>query len=329
MDVFHTSAVFVTLAAAFSYVNRRFLGLPASIGLMVLGLVASFGVMLVNPFVPGLEERVVAALEAVDFDRALMEGMLGFLLFAGALHVDIDDLLAQKGVIALAATLGLLLSTALVAGLLYAVGQGLGLDVPFAACLVFGALISPTDPIAVLAILKSLGAPRTLEVKIAGESLFNDGFAVVVYLGLLGFAVGGAHGTVEPTLAGRGAPIHTTSRRAGAAARLPDALRSGRGRIGFGVPADSPSRCRRAAAARCGGVRPVGRRAQRLCGAAPAGILRRTTARHEIDGRRSSRAGTAGARPRFECPGYCRGGREAPAKGRVAGKLIRDPMVRV
>ncbi|MEE3330231.1 MAG: sodium:proton antiporter [Myxococcota bacterium] len=202
MDAFQLSALFITLAAAFSYINHRFLGLPASIGLMVLGLGASLLVIAVSFVVPGVTERVVVILEAVDFDRALMEGMLGFLLFAGALHVNLDDLLEQKGIIALTATFGLLISTALVGGMLYFTAQALGLDAPFAACLVFGALISPTDPIAVLAILKSLGAPRSLEVKIAGESLFNDGFAVVLFLALVGFASGGAGSAVEPTLSG-------------------------------------------------------------------------------------------------------------------------------
>ncbi|MCA9511811.1 MAG: sodium:proton antiporter [Myxococcota bacterium] len=195
MDPFQLAALLITIAAAFSYVNHRFLGLPSSIGLMALGLAASLVVIAAGAVWPGVSERAVKVLEAVSFDRALMEGMLGFLLFAGALHVDLDDLFEQKGVIALTATLGLLLSTAIVGALLHAVAGALGLDVSFAVCLVFGALISPTDPIAVLAILKSLGAPRTLATKIAGESLFNDGVAVVVFLALVAIAVGGdAHG---------------------------------------------------------------------------------------------------------------------------------------
>jgi len=191
MDLFQLAALLLTIAAAFSYVNHRFLGLPSSIGLMALGLVASLLVIGAGTLWPSVQERAVAILEAIDFDRALMEGMLGFLLFAGALHVDLDDLFEQKGVIALMATLGLLMSTFAVGGLFFLVVQGLGIDAPLAVCLVFGALISPTDPIAVLAIFQALGAPRTLATKIAGESLFNDGVAVVVFLALVAFAVGG------------------------------------------------------------------------------------------------------------------------------------------
>jgi len=188
MDIFQVAAGLLTLAAVFSYANHRFLGLPASVGLMFLGLATSLGLILANAFWPGVGREAVHILEAVDFDRALMEGMLGFLLFAGALQVDVDDLIAQKGIVALTATLGLLISTVLVALGLYEVAALVGVDAPFAACLVFGALISPTDPIAVLAILKTLGVPHSLEVKIAGESLFNDGVAVVLFLALVGLA---------------------------------------------------------------------------------------------------------------------------------------------
>ena len=201
MEPFQLAAVLITLAAAFSYVNHRFLGLPASVGLMALGLATSLAVIAASALWPGVREQAVRMLEAVEFDRALMEGMLGFLLFAGALQVDLDDLLEQTGVIALAATFGLLLSTAVVGGMLYAVTSALDLGAPLSVCLVFGALISPTDPIAVLAILKSLGAPRTLSVKIAGESLFNDGVAVVVFLALVGIAVGGAGHDAAPDAA--------------------------------------------------------------------------------------------------------------------------------
>jgi CPA1 family monovalent cation:H+ antiporter len=144
---------------------------------------------------PRFERAVVELLARIDFDKVLMEGLLGFLLFAGALHVDINDLAEQKLVIALLATLGLLASTAIIGGVIWIVLDGVGRDLPFIVCLLFGALISPTDPIAVLAVLKTLGAPKSLETKIAGESLFNDGVAVVLFLAILGVAgLSGTHG---------------------------------------------------------------------------------------------------------------------------------------
>jgi CPA1 family monovalent cation:H+ antiporter len=191
MNWFQLSALLVTLAALFSYLNHRFIGLPASIGLMAIGLAVSLALLLAGALWPGIAEQAVSLLEAIHFDRALMEGMLGFLLFAGALQVNLDDLLAQKGIVALTATAGLLISTAIVGVSVWWLSGALGLEVPLAVCLVFGALISPTDPIAVLAILGSLGAPRSLEAKIAGESLFNDGFAVVLFLALVGVAGSG------------------------------------------------------------------------------------------------------------------------------------------
>jgi CPA1 family monovalent cation:H+ antiporter len=131
-------------------------------------------------------------LGSIDFDRTLLHGFLGFLLFAGALHVNLDDLRKDGLVIGLLATVGVLLSTAMVGGLTWLVLHALALPLSPLSCLLFGALISPTDPIAVLGMLKSLDAPRTLETRIAGESLFNDGVAVVVFLGLLEAARAGA-----------------------------------------------------------------------------------------------------------------------------------------
>jgi CPA1 family monovalent cation:H+ antiporter len=201
MNWFEIIALLVTLAALFSYLNHRFLGFPTTVGLMVIGLLFSMGLLAAGNVFPGLEPKVVALLERIEFDRTLMEGLLGFLLFAGALHVNLDDLLKQKRVIGLLATVGLLVSTGLVSGMIWVVTNLLGLELPFIICLLFGALISPTDPIAVLAILKSLGAPKTLETKIVGESLFNDGVAVVVFLAVLGVAGLSGHGPEEAGVA--------------------------------------------------------------------------------------------------------------------------------
>ena len=194
MDGFQIIAGLLTLAAVFSFLNHRFVGLPTTIALMLFGLLFSLLLIGVGRFVPGVESQAVAILERIDFDDTLMHGMLGFLLFAGALHVDLDDLAEQRGVIALLASLGLLVSTFVVAAGAYGALYLLGVSVPFVYCLLFGALISPTDPIAVLAILKTMSVPKSLETKIAGESLFNDGVAVVVFLAVVSAAgLSGAH----------------------------------------------------------------------------------------------------------------------------------------
>jgi CPA1 family monovalent cation:H+ antiporter len=197
VTTFDLIAILLFLTAAFSYLNHRFLKLPASIGLMALALGFSLILVAIGELahVPVLEDTARAILGMVDFERLLLHGMLGALLFAGALHIDLEDLAKQKWIITLLATVGIVLSTFLIAGMIFGVAQVLGLDLPFIYCLVFGALISPTDPIAVLAILKSANAPKSLETKIAGESLFNDGVAVVVFTVIVGIATG-AH---EPT----------------------------------------------------------------------------------------------------------------------------------
>jgi CPA1 family monovalent cation:H+ antiporter len=198
VEGFEIVAGLFTLAATFSYLNQRFVGLPTTIALMLFGLLFSMGVVVVGRFVPGVEAEAVSLLERIDFDDTLMHGMLGFLLFAGALHVDLDDLAEQRGVIALLASLGLLISTFVVAGAMYVVLGALGVRTSIVACLLFGALISPTDPIAVLSILKNLAVPKSLETKIAGESLFNDGVAVVVFLAILSGAGLAGHGGDGP-----------------------------------------------------------------------------------------------------------------------------------
>jgi len=199
MSFFQIVSILITLAALFGYVNHRFIRLPATIGVMFIALLMSLALIALSSFGFALEEPFEAMLNSIDFNAAVMNGMLAFLLFAGALHVDLGSLVEQRLPVAVLATFGVVLSTAVVgvlSGLLFAV---LGVPVPWIYCFVFGALISPTDPIAVLAILKTAGAPKSLEVKIAGESLFNDGIGVVLFLVLLELA-GAGHGG-EPSFA--------------------------------------------------------------------------------------------------------------------------------
>jgi monovalent cation:H+ antiporter, CPA1 family len=188
MSLIAIAAVLLSLAAVFAWVNERFLKLPATIGLTILALLHASGLLAIKQIAPGWTRPAEELMAAVDFDRTLMHGMLGYLLFAGALHVDLAKLRNQQGVVLVLATLGVFVTTALVGGATWGVTRALGLEVPFVYCLLFGSIIAPTDPIAVLAILKRVGAPKSIEIKLAGESLFNDGVGVVVFLGLLRLA---------------------------------------------------------------------------------------------------------------------------------------------
>lgn len=195
-----TIAALITLAALFSYINHRWLKLPTAIGLMLIGLVASLAIIAAGSVSPAFQRWAVGLLSTIDFNKTVMHGLLGYLLFAGALHVEINDLIQRRFVITSLATVGVLLSTFLVGILMWLGVRAVGTPVPFVGCLLFGALISPTDPIAVLGILKTLGVPKSLETKIAGESLFNDGVGVVVFLGVFAYAgLDPHHG--QPTLA--------------------------------------------------------------------------------------------------------------------------------
>jgi len=195
MSIINTIAILVSLAAIFSYINYRFLKIPSTIGLLVIALLMSLGIVILGKFGLPIADHAKAFLKEIDFNEALMQGMLSALLFAGALHVRLEELVKQKWVVAILASVGVIASTFMVGFASYAIFGFLGLDIPLIYCLLFGSLISPTDPIAVLGILKTVGAPKSLETKIAGESLFNDGVAVVVFLVLLSFAGGGeGHG---------------------------------------------------------------------------------------------------------------------------------------
>jgi CPA1 family monovalent cation:H+ antiporter len=191
MDLLSIVTVLIVLAAVFGYINVRLLKLPVTIGLMVVSILFSILAFVLGQWYPDIhlfEERFVAQ---IDFRRLLMDNMLSFLLFAGALHVDFNELKKQGLSIILFATVGVFLSTCIVGGLTYLVAGLFGLTIPFIYCLLFGALIAPTDPIAVLGILKQAGVPKRLETMIAGESLFNDGIGVVVFITVFNLAQAG------------------------------------------------------------------------------------------------------------------------------------------
>jgi len=184
MDLFQAFTVLIVLSALFGYINVRYFKLPTTIGIMSIALVISLLLVLVGNFIPIVSEESVNLIRTIDFSKVLMEVMLSFLLFAGALHVDTETLSKERVPVMIFATLGVTLSTFLVGILSYYCLPLLGMPTDFIYCLLFGALISPTDPIAVLAILKKAKVPKNLEVKITGESLFNDGVAVVIFLSI-------------------------------------------------------------------------------------------------------------------------------------------------
>lgn len=198
MGLIDIMGVLVALAAALAYVNHKFLKLPTTVGLMLLALLHAVAVLIIGRFYPPAIDSAQTLIGSIDFNESLMHGMLGYLLFAGALHVNLNDLKQQKLVIALLATIGVLVTTFLVGSFAYGITQLLGIEVRFLHCLIFGSVIAPTDPIAVLSIVKKLGAPKSLETKIAGESLFNDGVGVVVFIALMGIAgISQGHGEAE------------------------------------------------------------------------------------------------------------------------------------
>jgi CPA1 family monovalent cation:H+ antiporter len=190
MNAFDTAAVLIAIAALTGYINHRVLKLSATTGTLAVALVSSLVIVVADAVVPGWQLRAVLTgfLGGIDFNEALMHGMLCFLLFAGSLHIDLEGLLEHKWTIGALATVGVVISTLVVGTFTWWAFGLFGVEIPFVICLVFGSLISPTDPIAVMGLLKELKAPRSLEAQIAGESLFNDGIAVVVFFALVSVA---------------------------------------------------------------------------------------------------------------------------------------------
>jgi monovalent cation:H+ antiporter, CPA1 family len=200
---FDLLALLLVLAAIFGYLNHRFIGLPLTVGLLLLALLSAVVLIALGAAMPelGLKLGLRRLLAGVNLPVALLNGFLSFLLFAGALEVDFAELFTRKWTVLTLAVFGTLLSTALIAAALFWVSAALGIGVPLAWCLVFGALISPTDPVAVLLVLRRVGIPQDLQAIIAGESLFNDGIGVVLFSLLLSFGVGDsqAHGALAIT----------------------------------------------------------------------------------------------------------------------------------
>ncbi|UCD59840.1 MAG: sodium:proton antiporter, partial [Flavobacteriaceae bacterium] len=176
----------------FGYINVRFIKLPNTIGLTVITILFTLGVFALSYFDDTLLNAERYIITHIDFRSVLLDIMLSFLLFAGALHTDLQKLRELRWPILTFATFGVLVSTFLVGTIIYFMLQGIELEVQFINCLLFGALISPTDPIAVLGILKKANVPKKLEIKIVGESLFNDGVGVVIFLTIFGIASGGS-----------------------------------------------------------------------------------------------------------------------------------------
>jgi len=197
MDAFHVIALLLTLTALFGYLNDRFIHLHPSIGVMLIALLLSLGLIVLGHLGLPVRPLAVRFMQNVEFDTALLRWMLGFLLFGGALMVDLDQLLRHRAIITLLSTLGTIASMFIVAAAVYPLMRLLGIALPWLDCLLFGALISPTDPVAIVGFIKSAKAPKSIETIVAAESLFNDGVGVVLFLTLLDLAHGG--GTFSTT----------------------------------------------------------------------------------------------------------------------------------
>ena len=191
MTLFEVIALLITLTAVFSYINFSYLHLPTTIGVMLISLLLSLLLIIFRGIGLDFTQYARQILTQIDFNQVLMQGMLSYLLFAGALHVNLEDLARQKWLIGTLATIGVLISTFFTGSAIWIISGWFDLGITYIYCLLFGALISPTDPIAVLSILRSAGAPKSLEIKITGESLFNDGVGVVVFILISGIAIGG------------------------------------------------------------------------------------------------------------------------------------------
>ena len=193
MSIFEIGAFLIGLSALFGLINHHFVRAPHTIGLVLIALAASMALLLVESLIPAanVDTLIVGVLGRIDFHETLMHGMLSFLLFAGALHVDFSALRRRFRTIGVMATAGTLISTFVIGTGTWLLAGWAGHSIPFIWALVFGALISPTDPVAVLALFRTVPVPPSLKITLAGESLFNDGVGVVVFTVILGIAIQG------------------------------------------------------------------------------------------------------------------------------------------
>lgn len=191
LNIYSIFTILIVFTAAFSYINFRFVKLPATIGIMLISLLCSLFVVVLGIKYPDLVKEPTSIIKSLNFEELLMQVMLSFLLFAGAIHIDLQKLKKELISITTYATIGVVISTLVIGTIMYFIFHVFTLNVPFIFCLLFGSLISPTDPIAVMGILKAAKIPPSLEIKIAGELLFNDGVGVVIFISLLEIAAAG------------------------------------------------------------------------------------------------------------------------------------------
>lgn len=190
MELYYSFSVLIVLASFFAYLNLRYLKLPSTIGIMIIAMLSSIVLVFTGSLFPKTFDHFSTLLQDVDFTEVLMGAMLNFLLFAGAIHINLVDLREQRAPVIIFSTVSVVISTFAVGALVFYISPLLGFKIPFIYSLLFGALISPTDPIAVMGVLKEANVRKSLETKVAGESLFNDGVAVVIFAVILQLAQG-------------------------------------------------------------------------------------------------------------------------------------------
>ncbi len=188
MSILTIITLLIIISAAFSYLNQRVIKLPGTIGVMTISVVVSVIILIIGKVSDKKTGFIIALANNIDFSKLLLDVMLGFLLFATALHFDYSKLKELRLPVIALSTFGVLLSSIIFGGLFYLVSQLLTIDIPFIYCLLFGAIISPTDPIAVAAIMKKSKIPPRLETIISGESMFNDAVGLILFVTILGVA---------------------------------------------------------------------------------------------------------------------------------------------
>ncbi|RYY32304.1 MAG: sodium:proton antiporter [Sphingobacteriaceae bacterium] len=191
MDLFIIIALLITLSAIYSYLNAKFLKLPGTIGVMAIAVVGSILIIASNKLNPAIAKNLTVLAKSIDFSETVLNIMLGFLLFATAFRVDTRQLKREMKPVMVLSTFGVIISTAIFGGLFYYIAGWFDIKMPLIYCFVFGALVSPTDPVAVAGIIKGSKLPQHLETIVSGESLFNDGIGLVLFVTILEIANAG------------------------------------------------------------------------------------------------------------------------------------------